>query len=50
MVNNLVIALGAHQRDSGINIYVSILPQTTFLSGLPHNIEVNSLCCTISVL
>ena len=34
------------QRDSAIHIHVSILPQTPLPSGLPHNIEQSSLCCT----
>ena len=41
-INN-VIDLGGQQRDSAIHIHVSILPQTPFLSRLPHNIEQSSL-------
>ena len=37
--NDVVIVSGEHQRDSGIPIQVSILPQTLLPSRLPDNIE-----------
>ena len=41
-----MIVLGEQQRDSAIQIRVSILPQPPFLSRLPHNIEQSSICYT----
>ena len=43
MINNVVIVSGGQQRDSGIHIYVSILPQTPLPSRLSHNIKQSSL-------
>ena len=39
MANNVVIVSSAEQRDSAIHMYLSILPQTTLPSRLPHNTE-----------
>ena len=38
-----MIDLGGQQRDSAMHIHICILPQTPFLSRLPHNIEQSSL-------
>ena len=53
--HNIVIVSGGQQRDSAIRVHVSILPQTSLPSRLPHNIEQNSLCyivrpCWLSIL
>ena len=42
-----MIVSGEQRRNSATYILVSILPQTAFPSRLPHNIEQNSLCCTV---
>ena len=42
-----VTVSGGQQKDSAIHIHVSIVPQTPFPSGLPHNIEQSSLCYTV---
>ena len=39
--------LGVQWRDSAIYTHVFILPQTPFLSRLPHNIEHSSRCYTV---
>ena len=44
-----MIVLGGQQRDSATHIHVSILPQTPFESGLPHNIEQSSLGCAVGL-
>ena len=41
--SQLTTVSGGQQRDSTIDIHVSILPQTPLPSRLPHNIEQNSL-------
>ena len=46
-INNVVIVSGGQQRDSAIHIHVSILPQTSLPSRMPHNIEPSSLCYTV---
>ena len=38
-----MIVSGGQGRDSALNIHVSILPQTSLPSRLPHNIEQSSL-------
>ena len=47
-INKIVIFSSEQQRDSAIHIHVSVLPQTPFISRLPHNIEQSSLCYTLS--
>ena len=47
MINNVVIVLGAQQRDSAIHRHIPILPQTPLIFRLPHNIEQSSLCYTV---
>ena len=39
LINNVVIVSDEQQRDSAINIHVSILPQTPLPSRLPHNMN-----------
>ena len=47
LANNVVIVSGEQQRDSVIHIHVSILPQTSTLSRLPHNTERSSMYYTV---
>ena len=42
LINYVVIVSGGQQRDSAMHIHVSILPQTSFPSKLPHTIKQNS--------
>ena len=46
-MNKAVIVSGGQQRNSVIHIHVSILPQTSLQSRLPHNIEESSMCHTV---
>ena len=46
-INNVGIVSGKQQRDSAIHIHVSILPQTSFPSRMPHNIEQSSVSCAV---
>ena len=46
MINNVVIVAGGQQRNSAIDIHVSILPQIPLPSRLPRNTEQSSLCYT----
>ena len=43
-----MIISGGQQKDSAIHVYVSILPQISLPSRLPHNIEQSSLCYIVS--
>ena len=43
MINNAVIVSGGDQRDSMLDIPISILPQTHFPPGLPHSTD-QSIC------
>ena len=43
----MLIVSGGQQRDSAIDVHVSILPQTPLPSRLPHNIKRISLCYTV---
>ena len=43
----MLIVSGGQQRDSAIDVHVSILPQTPLPSRLPHNIKWISLCYTV---
>ena len=46
--NRLTVTVsGGQKKDSAIHIHVSIVPQTPFPSGLPHNTEQRSLCHTV---
>ena len=47
LTNNVVTVSGEQWRDLTINIHVSILPQISFPSSLPHHIEQSSLCYII---
>ena len=47
MINHAVIVLGGQQSDSAIHIHVSILPQTSLPSRLPHNIKESFVCYTL---
>jgi len=40
---------GGQQRDSAKYIHVSILPPTPLPPRLPHNIQQNSLSCTVGL-
>ena len=49
--NNVVIVSSGQQRDSATHIHVSILPQMTLPSRLPHCIEQSSCApCGLSIL
>ena len=39
MINNVVIVSGGEQRDSMLDIPISILPQTRFPPMLPHSTD-----------
>ena len=41
---NVVIVSGGQKRDSTIHILVSVFPQTSLPSSLPHNVEQSSMC------
>ena len=42
-INNVVRVSSEQQRDSAMNLHVSILPQTPLPSRLPHSIEHSSM-------
>ena len=42
-----LIVSGGQQRDSAIQIHVSIFPQTPLPSRMPHNVEQSSPCHTV---
>ena len=42
-----MIVSGGQQRDSAIQIHVSMVPQTPLPSRLPQNTEQSSLCYTV---
>ena len=46
-ISNVMIVSGEQIGNSAIHIHVSILPQTSLPSRLPHNIEQSSLCCIV---
>ena len=46
-MNNVVIVSGGQQKDSAIQIHVTILLQTLLPTSLPHNIEQSSMCYTV---
>ena len=46
-MNNVKIVSGGQQRDSAVQIHVTILLQTLLPSNLPHNIEQSSMCYTV---
>ena len=48
-INNAVTVSGEQWRDSAIHTRVSIPPQTTLPSRLPHNPEQSSLCCPVGL-
>ena len=49
-INNVVMVSGGQQRDSAINIYVSILRQTPFPPRPLQNIEYSSMCYIVGPL
>ena len=48
-INKVVIVSGGQQTGSAIHTHVSILPQTSFPSRLPRNIEQSPLCSTVGL-
>ena len=46
-MNNIGIFSGGLQRDSAINIHITILPQTVHPSRLTHVIDQYLLCYTV---
>ena len=49
LINNVVIVSGEQSRDSATHIHVSIFPQTSLSSRLPHNIEQSSMCYRVGL-
>ena len=47
LANNVEVVSGEQQSDSAIHTRVSILPQTPLPIRLPHDIELNSMCCPV---
>ena len=46
-INNAVIVSGGQARDSAMHTHMSILHQTPLPSSLTHNMEQDSLSCTV---
>ena len=47
LINNVVIVSDEQWKNSTIRTHVSILPQISLLSRLPHSIEQSSMCQTV---